>query len=149
MPDQLHYLDSSVVLAWLLEGSTVLHQLEGNHRVASSRLLWTEVARGFYRALQTDRLSTTATTAARHRFSRLATRIASIRLTEAVLRRAEGPYPVVVRSLDAIHLASAEQWLHAEVPAGDPALISLWSFDGRLNQCAALLGFSTPLMESA
>jgi hypothetical protein len=64
-----------------------------------------------------------------------------------VLRRAEGPYPVVVRSLDALHLASAEQWLQAEVPAGDPALISLWSLDTRMNQCAALLGFTTPLME--
>ena len=148
MSEQLHYLDGSVVLAWLLEGSEVLASLEGSRRVASSRLLWTEVARGLHRALQTDRLSATATAAARHRFARLATRIASIRLTEAVLRRAEGPYPVVVRSLDALHLASAEQWLLAEVPAGDPALISLWSFDARMNQCAALLGFSTPLMET-
>lgn len=145
MSDQLHYLDSSVVLAWLLEGSKALAPATGSSRVASSRLLWTEVARGLYRALQTDRLTVQATTAAQHRFSRLAARIASIRITEPVLRRAEGPYPLVVRTLDAIHLASAEQWLQAEVPTGDLALVSLWSFDTRMNQCAALLGFSTPL----
>jgi len=146
--DQLHYLDTSVVLAWLLEGSDVLASLEGSRRVASSRLLWTEVSRGLYRALQTNRLSTIVVTAARHRFTRFATRIATIRLTESVLRRAEGPYPLVIRSLDAIHLASAEHWLSAEFPAGDPGRISVWSFDTRMNQCAALLGFSTPLMET-
>jgi len=145
--DVLHYLDTSVVLAWLLEGSDVLSPLEGARRVASSRLMWTEVARGLHRALQTDRLSVVATTAAQHRFERLATRIARIRLTEPVLRRAEGPYPVVIRSLDAIHLASAEQWLTAEFPAGEPRRVSVWSLDTRMNQCAALLGFQTPLME--
>jgi predicted nucleic acid-binding protein len=145
--DQLNYLDTSVVLAWLLEGSDVLTPLDGSRWVASSRLLWTEVARGLYRALQTDRLSAVATTEAQHRFTRLSPRIATIRLTEPVLRRAEGPYPVVVRSLDAIHLASAEHWLNAEVPAGDPGRVSVWSLDTRMNQCAALLGFSAPLMD--
>lgn len=147
MSDQLNYLDTSVVLAWLLEGSDVLTPLDGSRWVASSRLLWTEVARGLYRALQTDRLSAVATTAAQHRFARLSPRIATIRLTEPVFRRAEGPYPVVVRSLDAIHLASAEHWLNAEVTTGDPGRVSFWSLDTRMNQCAALLGFSAPLMD--
>ncbi|MDA3949396.1 MAG: type II toxin-antitoxin system VapC family toxin, partial [Spirochaeta sp.] len=142
--DHLHYLDTSVVLAWLLEGSEVLAPLQGNRRVASSRLLWTEVARGLYRALQTGRLSAAATVAAQHRFARIATRVATIRLNELVLRRAEGPYPVLIRSLDAIHLASAELWLNAEFPAGEPERVSVWSFDNRMNQCAALLGFGTP-----
>jgi predicted nucleic acid-binding protein len=145
--ERLHYLDTSVVLSWLLEGSNVIQPLEGSRSVASSRLLWTEVARGLHRALQTERLSAVAATAARHRFARLATGITSIRLTESVLRRAEGPYPVVVRTLDALHLASAELWLGAELPAGDPARMSVWSLDTRMNQCAALLGFATPLLE--
>lgn len=147
MSDQFHYLDTSVVLAWLLEDSDVIRPLEGSRLVASSRLLWTEVSRGLHRALQTDRLSVAHVTAARRRFALLATRIASIRLTESVLRRAEGPFPVVVRTLDALHLASAELWLRVELPAGDPGRMSLWSRDTRMNQCAALLGFTTPLME--
>jgi len=145
--DQFHYLDTSTVLAWLLEGHEALASLEGSVRVASSRLLRTEVARGLYRSLQTNRLSASATAAAQHRFARLATRIASIRLSESVLRRAEGPYPVVVRTPDALHLASAEQWLHAELPAADPSRLSIWSLDRRMNECAALLGFTTPLIE--
>jgi predicted nucleic acid-binding protein len=144
--NDFHYLDTSTVLAWLLEGSEALTPLEGSTHVASSRLLRTEVARGLYRALQTNRLSAVATAAAQHRFARLATRIASIRLTESVLRRAEGPYPVVVRTLDALHLASAEQWLNAELPAGEPSRLSIWSLDSRMNECAALMGFGTPLM---
>jgi hypothetical protein len=54
------------------------------------------------------------------------------------------PYPVLIRSPDAIHLASAEQWLNAEFPAGEPGRVSIWSLDSRMNQCAALLGFETP-----
>lgn len=146
MSDQpLHYLDTSAVLRWLLEGSSDLTALEGHRSVASSRLLWTEVARALHRGLQTDRLTPASAAAAQHRFAALATRIARIELAEPVLRRAEGPFPVVVRSLDAIHLASAEKWLESESPTAYPAALHLWSTDTRMNQCAALLGFTTPL----
>jgi predicted nucleic acid-binding protein len=143
--DYLHYLDTSVVLAWLLEDSDDLAVLEGSRTVGSSRLLWTEVARGIHRALQTNRVAPAAAAAARHRFTALAARIARVELSESVLRRAEGPYPVVVRTLDAIHLASAEKWFESEHPAGDPATLCVWSTDTRLNECASLLGFRTPL----
>lgn len=143
--DSLHYLDTSVVLAWLLEDADDLEVLEGSRTVGSSRLLWTEVARGIHRALQTNRLSPAAAAAARHRFAPFASRIARVELSESVLRRAEGPYPVVVRSLDAIHLASAEKWFESEHPAGDPATVCVWSTDTRMNECASLLGFTTPL----
>lgn len=141
----LHYLDTSVVLAWLLEGSNDLEGLEGSRSVGSSRLLWTEVARGIHRALQTSRLSPASAAAVQHRFAALATRVTRVELSETVLRRAEGPYPVIVRSLDAIHLASAEKWFESEYPAGDPSTVYVWSTDSRMNECALLLGFTAPL----
>ena len=141
----VHYLDTSVVLAWLFEGSNDLDGLEGSRSAGSSRLLWTEVARGIHRALQTGRLTPASAAVAQHRFAALATRITRVELSEAVLRRAEGPYPVVVRSLDAIHLASAEKWFESEHTAEDLAKVYLWSTDSRMNECAVLLGFTTPL----
>ena len=141
-----HYLDSSVVLAWLLEGRDMLAALEGETQVGSSRLLWVEISRVLHRAIQTGRMDPSAATEARHNFFRFAAGLNQIRLTEAVLDRAAGPYPLVVRTLDAMHLASAEVWsIPDREPAGVPNL-SIWTLDRQMNLCAAQLGFTTPLL---
>jgi len=144
---QYHYLDSSAVLAWLLEGRAVLERLEGEPKVASLRLLWVEVSRALYRALQTNRLSPSAATHARHTFERLAAGIGRIHMSEAVYRRAEGPYPLVVRPVDALHLAAAEVWLSETEHATEPPAMAVWTLDERMNHCAAQLGFRTPLLD--
>ncbi len=146
MNAHLHYLDSSVVLAWILEGRSVLEPLSGQAAVASSRLLWIEVSRAIHRALQTNRVSPAFATEARHNFERFAAGVGSIRLNDTVLRRAEGPFPLVTRTLDALHLASAEAWLAATEPAAGPETLALWTLDERMNYCAAQLGFATPLL---
>jgi len=145
-PGQLHYLDSSVVLTYLLEEREDLQVLNGISDVASSRLLWTEVSRSIHRALQTQRLTPEEATKVRHTFEILAKGISQITLGESVLRRADGPYPIVIRTLDAIHLASAEIWLR-EFDSDLPwSAMSVWSLDERMNQCAAQLGYSTPML---
>ena len=141
-----HYVDSSAVLAVVLEGRKVLEPIEGSSQVASSRLLWVEVSRALHRALQTRRLDPTVATEARHNFERLAAGIGRIRITDTVLQRAEGPYPLVVRTLDALHLACAESWLADTDTAEEPASLAVWSLDERMNHCAAHLGFATPLL---
>lgn len=149
-----HYLDSSVVLALLLEGDESLKSLEGKTRVASSRLLWVEVSRVFHRGLQTGQLDALAATRARHSFVRFVAGLDQILITEAVLDRAAGPYPLTIRTLDAMHLASAELWLTDSKPSdaasfGEPAELSIWSLDRKMNLCAAQLGFCTPLLDAA
>ena len=141
-----HYVDSSAVLAVVLEDRRVLQPLDDDPQVASSRLMWVEVSRALHRALQTQRLDTTAATQARHKFARIAAGIGRIRITDTILQRAEGPYPLVVRSLDALHLASAESWLADTDTADEPATLAVWSLDERMNHCAAHLGFATPLL---
>jgi len=140
-----HYLDSSVVLAWLLEGKNLLQELEGEESAASSRIMWVEVSRVIHRALQTDRLDPVAATEARHNFARFAAGLHQIRLADEVLARASGPYPLNIRTLDAIHLASAEMWLSGELNK-DPSEMSVWTLDRQMNLCAAQLGFLTPLL---
>ena len=139
-----HYLDSSVVLAALLEGSTVLQPLQNESEVASNRLLWIEVPRVIERAVRTNRLSAEDSVAVRRRFERLADGLAQLKLDDPVFLRACGPYPMVIRTLDALHLASAELWLQ-KAPATD---LAVWSFDYQMNLCAASLGFQTPLLET-
>lgn len=141
-----HYVDSSAVLAVVLEDRQVLKPIEGSSEVASSRLLWVEVSRALHRALQTNRLDPTAATEARHNFERLAAGIGRIRITDSVLHRAEGPYPLVLRTLDALHLACAESWLADTDAADEPSSLAVWSLDERMNHCAAHLGFATPLL---
>ena len=140
-----HYLDTSAVLAWLLENRDVLRPLEGETDVASSRLLWTEASRVIHRGLQTGRFDPQLATEVRHNFHRLAAGLTQLKLTDTVLTRAEGPYPLPVRPLDALHLATAEVWLDNGTPGG----LSVWSLDEQMNHCAAQLGFETPLLEES
>ena len=143
-----HYLDSSAVLAWLLEGKDVLQALEGEKDVASSRIMWVEISRVIHRSLQSNRLDPVGATEARHNFARFASGLHQIRLAEEVLARASGPYPLNVRTLDAIHLSAAEIWLSTGLNK-DPAELSVWTLDRQMNLCAALLGFLTPLLKVA
>ena len=143
-----HYLDTSVVLSHLLEDGAHLQGLSQLSRVASSRLLWIEVSRGIHRGLQTGRLSVEQATEARHGFISLSDGISQIRLTEEIYREAEGPFPLPIRTLDAIHLASAEIWLRSQGET-NPANLALWTLDTRMNHCAAQLGYLTPLMSSS
>jgi hypothetical protein len=55
-------------------------------------------------------------------------------LTPAVLRRALEPFPVAVRTLDALHLATIEYL------RGDAQMIELASFDRRMLDAARSLG---------
>ena len=143
-----HYLDSSVVLAWLLEGAETLSPLEGEPEVGSSRILWVEVSRVLHRALQTDQIDAVAATEARHNLERFAGGLHRIRLTDGVLQRALGPYPLTIRTLDAMHLASAELWASAGGARGSYDNLSIWTLDRKMNLCAAQLAFSTPLLQS-
>ncbi len=54
--------------------------------------------------------------------------------------KASGAFPVVVKTLDALHLASA--LVFSETVGHETVLI--FSHDAGLNRCAAALGFSVP-----
>lgn len=96
----LVYVDSSVVLAHLLGEDRVPPESLWAESLVSSRLLeyelWTRLnARG---------LTKSHGDAARDLLSRLA----MLELAPPVLARALEPFPVAVRTLDALHLASVE-----------------------------------------
>jgi predicted nucleic acid-binding protein len=123
----LIYLDTSVALAHLLAEDQCPPPSLWEEELFSSRLLeyevWTRIhARG---------LSATHSEAARN----LLDRVGFIEMTPSVLSRALEPFPAPVRTLDALHLASAV-FLRAQ---GQQVAVA--SYDDRLLTAARQLGF--------
>ena len=121
------YLDSSVLIAQLLAEDRRPPAEMWSQSLASSRLLeyevWTRVhARGMGRRLgEAVRL--------------LLARLAMLELERPVLARALEPFPEPVRTLDAIHLASAD-FLRRQ---GQEVTIA--TYDARMREAARAMGF--------
>lgn len=120
------YLDSSVVLAHLLAENRQPEQSIWDGYLISSRLLQFEV----WNRIHTKRLTKTHADEA-VAFLR---RIELLELTPAVLERALDPFPIPVRTLDSLHLASVE-YIRAQGNS-----IKLASFDRRMISAARALG---------
>ena len=123
------YLDTSVALAQLLAKDERPPAGLWCESLVSSRLLeyelWVRLhARGLGRSHGDAALD-------------LLSRLAFLELTPPVLERALEPFPVAVRTLDALHLASMA-FLRAR-----GVKLTLASFDGRLSDAASALGIPT------
>lgn len=122
------YLDTSVALAHLLAEDR--HPPLGlwGEVLVSSRLIEYEV----WARLHTRGLADSHGDAARDLLSRLA----MIELSPTVLARAREPFPCAVRTLDALHLASAD-FLRSQKQT-----VEIASYDERLSACAGRMGFA-------
>jgi predicted nucleic acid-binding protein len=123
------YLDSSVALARLLSEERQPPRNFWEKRIVSSRLLEYEI----WNRLNARRLHNSHGEAARG----LLERIALVELTPVVLARALEPFPVQVRTLDRLHLASLD-YLRTQGHA-----IALASYDERLLNASRALGIET------
>jgi hypothetical protein len=122
------YLDSSVVLSQLLAENRPLPKAITEDSLVSSRLLeyeiWNRIhARGLTRSHADEVLA-------------VLDRVLLIDLTPPILARALKPFPVSVRTLDGLHLATIE---HLRAGADS---IELASFDRRLVAGARALGIA-------
>jgi predicted nucleic acid-binding protein len=120
------YLDSSVALAHLIGEDRLPSVALWRERVVSSRLLEYE----FWNRIHAYRLTHTHSDEA---FA-LVARVTLMDLTPPILARALAPFPIPVRTLDGLHLATIE-YLRA---GGDD--VELASFDRRLVAGAQALG---------
>jgi predicted nucleic acid-binding protein len=119
------YLDTAVVLSQLLAEDRKPSASLGDRPLVSSRLLQYEV----WVRLHARRLARSHGEAARE----LLERISLLELAPEVLARVLDPFPVPVRPLDAIHLASAEFLSSHHQP------IELATFDERMGTAARAL----------
>ena len=118
------YLDSSVALAYLLTEDRMPPDSLWGERLMSSRLLEYEV----WNRIHARKLGETHGHEARNLIAEV------VELAPLILERALEPFPVAVRTLDALHLASIE-FLRSRRQA-----IELASYDDRLIAGARALG---------
>lgn len=133
------YAESSAVLAWLFgeeEGSRVRVVLAGAEIVIASDLTLIECHRVLMRAVTLGEIAEAAAADRRAHLNAAAAHWNVLRIGAEIVDRAKQPFPAEpVRTLDAIHLASA---LAARSAIAGLELLSL---DGRIRTAAGQLGF--------
>ncbi|MBA4179535.1 MAG: hypothetical protein C0506_03005 [Anaerolinea sp.] len=102
-----HYVDSSVLVAHVLTGAPWLAHLPSADTVTCSELMAVEVARTIDRLTHEGRLAGDALDAALRRASALLGMVELIPVEAAVLDAARQSFGAPVKTLDAIHIASA------------------------------------------
>jgi uncharacterized protein len=123
------YLDSSVALAHLLAEDRRPPATLWAQSLVASRLLEYEV----WNRIHARRLRASHTEAVED----LLARVALLELAPPVLARAREPFPLPVRTLDALHLASME---FLRLNGQD---VQLATYDERLQATAAALGIAS------
>ena len=133
------YAETSAVLRWLFgeeEGEELRAVLAAAEKVASSRLTLIETRRVVRRAERDGRITAAESADVLAVFAQSASTWAILEISDEIARRAEEGFPrEPVRTLDAIHLASA-LFLRQSFP--DLVVVSA---DECVRANAALLGF--------
>ena len=134
------YVESSAVLAWLLEqdsGELVADSLAHAELVVASDLTLIECDRVLIRAVVLGELDEADADDRQARLNAVATQWTLLGLGDEIMERARRPFPTEpIRTLDAIHLASA---LIGRKAIPELAMLSL---DTGVRRAANRLGFS-------
>lgn len=132
------YVESSALLAAVLEQDVAARDaLRAPGRRVTSSLTFAEAARAFVRARTGGRVTPAEERALLRALRRFQRRCAVVAVTEAVLTRAGRPFPVEpIRTLDAVHLASAE------LLGEPPQLVTVLTRDARVRDNARALGYT-------
>ncbi|HVP18952.1 MAG TPA: type II toxin-antitoxin system VapC family toxin [Spirochaetia bacterium] len=130
------YVDSSIVLRYILNDDPALKTAQASDAVGSSDLLVIECQRVLQRERMAAHLDDQQYAECVALLEDILGQLHLIEIGPAVKRRAAGPFPTVIGTLDAIHLASALLWADAE-PENQVAILTL---DKQLALCARTLG---------
>jgi predicted nucleic acid-binding protein len=129
------YVDSSVLLRIVLNERGALREWRRIDRPFASELIRMECRRTIDRARIRERLSDRAVAQQRAAVFGLLDTFYTLPLETAVLERAAEPFPTLLSSLDAIHLATA---LLARAQVDD---LRFATHDGELGTAARAMGF--------
>lgn len=134
----LRYIESSALVAAVLEGDAAAKaSIRATGGRITSALTIAEAGRALLRAHLSGRITSQQHRAALLSVQRFSRRSYVVSVTQAILTRAGGQFPVEpIRTLDAIHLATAEAL------GESPALVIIVTRDLRVRENATALGFS-------
>ena len=132
------YVDSSVVLRYLLVHDSAFKRTSQFDSVGSSELLIIECNRVLDRYRLENQISDAELAEVKHNFQRIIDGLHIIELTRSVKKRAAGSFPTVISTLDAVHLASLLLWQDS---VSEERFVLL-SADQQMLTCATALGVS-------
>jgi len=131
------YLDSSVLLRYLLNADETVLRIGTGSEIASSELLEIECKRVLQRERLEGRIDDERYAASIAALEDYTGMISILEIGQEVKRRASGSFPTVIGTLDAIHLASALIW--KEYSGSDVAILTC---DRQLALCARAVGIA-------
>lgn len=134
------YLDSSVLLRHILLGDSGVEHVFAVGKVISSELLEIECKRVLHRYRLQNDLDDDGFIEASYRLEQVLNAVSIIRLSSKVKKKATEAFPVVIKTLDALHLSSALIFQDTRVEAS----LLIFSYDSGMNRCAKALGFAVP-----
>lgn len=133
------YLDSSVLLRHILLGEEAIRHALAFPRLVSSELIEIECRRVLHRYRLAGELSDESLTVAFERLDAVLVGIDLLEMSRPIKQRAMDPFPVNIRTLDALHVSTA--LMVADTTDG----LSLFSHDRGMNLCARSLGLRAAL----
>jgi len=140
------YVDSSVVLRYILAGEVTIRHVLEYPRVISSELMEIECKRVIHRVRMQRELSDDGVVEAYGRLDRLLQGIDLVELSRGVKVRAAESFPVVIGTLDALHIATALLWARDTAPEeGGAENVHVFSHDTAMNTCARAVGLGVRL----
>jgi predicted nucleic acid-binding protein len=131
------YLDSSVLLRYLLNADEALLRIGTERQIGSSELIEIECRRVLQRERLESRLDDARYSALISSLEGFLEMISIFEIGHEVKRRASGSFPTVIGTLDAIHLSSALLW---QENAGSAVVI--FTYDRQLALCARAVGIA-------
>ena len=135
---RVRYLESSALVTALLERDTaVVRKIRRGTQQVTSALTLAEAGRAIIRARATGRLTAEEEQSAVRALRTFERRCFILDVDRAVLDRVRRRFPVEpIRTLDAVHLATAERLGEA------PPLVTIVTRDGRVRENAEALGYT-------
>jgi predicted nucleic acid-binding protein len=132
----IRYIESSALVAALLEHDRAVMKAPAGTQHVTSALTLAEVGRTIIRARATGRLTPADEQAAVRALRTFERRCFVVDVDRAVLARVRRPFPVEpIRTLDAVHLATAELLGEA------PQVVTIVTRDVRVRDNAQALGY--------
>jgi predicted nucleic acid-binding protein len=131
------YLDTSVILSRFLGQPNMLSSWGGWKSAYTSVVTRVEYLRTMDRLRLQGLIDDEARVELQTRFESLWRALCRVPLAEPILTRAAQPFPTVLGTLDALHLASA-----LAARSDIPGEITLLTHDEQLGRAASALGFS-------
>lgn len=137
--NSIRYVETSLLLAALLEqNADAKRALRAPGRRLMSALTVAEANRAIVRARSMGRITSAQERAVARALRRFVARCDLVAITDDVLLRAGRPFPVEpIRTLDAIHLATAEAL------GEQPSLVAILTLDVRVRTNATAMGYQT------